>query len=455
MSLRNTANTTSTESPGRLPSAAAALGPIGHRRYLIAAGLGIIACLGYMDRVNFSVAGASLIKEFHLTTGEFGLATSIFSWAYVVFLIPFGILADKRGSRLALPLAIIVWSLGAGLTGASVGFGTLIVARLLLGAGEAPVFPAGNTVVREWAPAKERGVFTGTLNAGTVVGPAIGAVVAAYLVFGLGWRGSFFVEGLFGIAVGIIWYLLYHKPQDAKWLSAKERDFILANREDTLTGSRTATAMSVWSMLRTRSIWGLMLAQGAAIYTSYMFLSFLPLFLETQRHLQVLSSGWATGLTYGIAAVGSVVVARFSDRLLKRSDVLKGGRRKAVALVMLLTLPMLALPFATSVPLLIVLVSWVLIMDTAAITLNWTLASDLIADKASTARAFALVGVGGNVFGLLAPIVTGYLVGGTGNYDVPFIVAAGLLVAGAVITFTMSTRVLQPRTIADSEAEAR
>jgi ACS family glucarate transporter-like MFS transporter len=105
--------------------------------------------------------------------------------------------------------------------------------------------------------------------------------------------------------------------------------------------------------------------------------------------------------------------------------------------------------------LLIVLVSWVLIMDTAAITLNWTLASDLIADKASTARAFALVGVGGNVFGLLAPIVTGYLVGGTGNYDVPFIVAAGLLVAGAVITFTMSTRVLQPRTIAESEAEAR
>ncbi len=431
----------STRTPGA-PVIDRVAAAVGRRRYVIAVALCIVTCLGYMDRVNFSVAGKSIIDAFHLTTGDFGLVTSIFSWAYLVLMIPFGILADRTGSRFTLPLAIIVWSVGAGATGLAVGFGTLMTARLLLGAGEAPTFPAGNMVVREWAPVKERGAFTGAFNAGTVVGPAVGSVVAAYLVVGIGWRESFFIQGAFGLLVGIVWYLVYRKPEEARWLRPAERDFILANRDTATPADTGVKPMGVWSLLRVPSVWGLMITQGTAVYTSYMFLSFLPLFLQTQRGLAVLSSGWATGLTYGIAAVGSVLVAWLSDRLLKRSAVLRGGRRKAVALIMVLTLPMLALPFVTSVPLLIVLVSWVLIMDTAAITLNWTLTNDLIVDKSASGRAFSLTGVGGNVFGLLAPIVTGYLVDATGSYTVPFFVAAGLLVAGAIITLTLSKRPL-------------
>ncbi|GHH72483.1 MFS transporter [Streptomyces sulfonofaciens] len=418
----------------------------GRRRYVIALVLGLVVCLGYMDRVNFSVAGDEVIKAFGLSTGEFGLATSIFNWAYVVVLIPVGIIADRRGARLVLALSVIVWSLGALFTGLAVGMGTLIVARLLLGAGESSTFPAGNLAVREWAPAKERGIFTGTLNAGTVVGPAVGAVVAAYLVVELGWRGSFLVEGGAGLLVGVIWYLAYNSPERTRWLRPGERAMILAEREGAATAEEKppTAAMSIGGLLRTRTVWGLMITQGCGVYTSYLFLSFLPLYLVTERHLKILSSGWVTGLTYGIAAVGSVIAARISDRALRKAEVRRGGRRKAVACVMLLTLPLLALPWITSTAGVIALISWVLIMDTAAITLNWALTSDLIVDKASSGRAFALTGVGGNVFGLLAPIVTGYLVDWTGSYTVPFLVAGGLLLVGAGVTWTMSKRPLQP-----------
>ncbi|HET6504902.1 MAG TPA: MFS transporter [Amycolatopsis sp.] len=426
-----TETTATTTSPGR-------------RRYLIALVLGLVACLGYMDRVNFSVAGSQIIKAFGLSTGEYGLATSIFNWAYVLVLIPVGIIADRRGARLVLALSIVAWSVGALMTGTAVGMSTLIIARLLLGGGESTVFPVGNIVVREWAPARERGIFTGTLNAGTVVGPAIGAVVAAYLVVALGWRGSFFVEGAVGILVGVLWYLVYNTPEKTKWLRAGEREMILSERESSTGKQPSAAPMSIGRLLRTRTVWGLMITQGCAVYTSYLFLSFLPLYLVTERGLKILSSGWVTGVTYGIAALGSVVAARMSDRALKRSDVLKGGRRKSVATVLLLTLPLLTLPLITNTYLVIALISWVLIMDTAAITLNWALTSDLIVDKASSGRAFALTGVGGNLFGLLAPIVTGYLVDWTGSYSVPFMVAAGLLVVGAVATWTMSKRAMQP-----------
>jgi len=430
MSLPEVAESRSTAGP---------LARIGRRRYAIAVALGLIACLGYMDRVNFSVAASHIIEEFGLTTGDFGLATSVFSWAYLLFLIPIGILADKKSSRFMLAIAIIVWSVGAGMTGLALGVGTLIIARLILGAGESPNFPVGNLVVREWAPAKERGAFTGALNAGTVVGPAIGAVVAAYLIVSVGWRGSFLILGAFGVIVGLIWFTVYRRPEDAKWLSAGERDFILATRGSAATVT-LEKPMGILRLLRTRAIWGLMLTQGTAVYTSYLFLSFLPLYLQSERGLAILSSGWVTGLIYAIAAVGSIVAAIISDRLLRKSDVSRGGRRKAVAIILLLALPLLALPFITDITMIIVLVSWVLILDTAAITLNWALASDLITDKASSARAFALVAVGGNVFGLLAPIVTGYLVDWTGNYTVPFIVAALLLLVGAASTLFLANK---------------
>jgi MFS family permease len=247
-----------------------------------------------------------------------------------------------------------------------------------------------------------------------------------------------------GVLVGAIWYLVYNSPEKTRWLRSAERAMILTEREGSVTGQPSTTPMSIGRLLRTRTVWGLMITQGCGVYTSYLFLSFLPLYLVTERHLKILSSGWVTGLTYGIAAVGSVIAARISDRALRKSEVLKGGRRKAVAAVLLLTLPLLALPWITSTPLVIALISWVLIMDTAAITLNWALTSDLIVDKASSGRAFALTGVGGNVFGLLAPIVTGYLVDWTGSYTVPFLVAGGLLLVGAAVTWTMSKHTLQP-----------
>lgn len=435
------------------PSAVgAAIGSVGRRRYYIALALGLVACLGYMDRVNFSVAAPHIIQQFHLSNGEYGIATSIFNWAYVVFLIPVGIFANKTSTRFGLMLAIVVWSIGAGMTGLALGLGTLVAARLIMGAGEAPVFPVGNIVVREWAPSKDRGLFTGVLNAGTVVGPAVGAVVAAYLIVSLGWRGSFILQGIVGLVVALIWYLVYKSPEKTRWLGEPERAYILANRESALPSAAQSARMSIGALLRTRSIWGLMIAQGCSVYTSYVFLSFLPLYLIQARHLQILSSGWVTGVTYGVAAIGSVILARISDRLLRKSDILRGGRRKTVAAVMILSLPILALPAVTNVGLIIALVSYVLIMDTAAITLNWTLASDLIVDKPSSGRVFALTGVGGNLFGLAAPIVTGFIVDATDSYVVPFIVCAALLLVGAAATMMLSRRPIQPAAIAEKVA---
>jgi len=413
------------------------------RRLAIAVGLLFIMTLGYADRVNVSVAAPHIIDEFGLSKGQFGIVSSAFNWTYALLLIPVGTLADKVGTRLLLPLSIVVWSLGAGLTGASVGLVTLLAARLLMGAGESPVYPGGNLVVREWAPATERGFFTGMLNAGSLAGPAIGAVVAAYLVTSVGWRESFFILGGFGVVVGIVWFVVYDTPEKSKWLTPDERDHILATREVATSGA-DQVPMRLGSLLRTQTIWGLMVTQGCAVYTNYLFLSFLPLYLVDTRGLEDLGAGWVTGVTYGIAAVGSLGVAVLSDRALRGKDVRTGVRRRSVVTTLLMAAPLLALPWVSNIALIVVLISWVLVFVFSAITLNYALAGDLTVDKRSAGRVFALVTLGGNLFGLLAPIVTGYLVDGTGSYTLPFVVAVVLLGIGAVASARLSRRTLQP-----------
>ncbi len=392
---------------------------------------------------NRAAAASDIKAAFNLSTGDFGLASSAFSWAYLALLIPFGILADRVSSRIMITIALVVWSIGAGGTGLAVGIVSLFVARLVLGAGESPTFAVVPLSVREWAPAKERGFFTGAFNAGTAFGPALGAVLCAYLVVSIGWRGSFLVMGAVGLIVGLIWWLAYRKPEDAKWLSKGERDYIIATRGGDQADASPVQPMSIGRLLRSRTLWGLMLTQGAAVYTSYLFLSFLPLYLQQERGLAVLSSGWVTGIIYVITAVGSIVVATASDRIVKGVHLAGGARRKVVVAVMLLSLPLVVLPWVTDTTLIVILVAWVLTMDTTAITLNWALASDLIKDKASGGRSFSLVAVGGNTFGLLAPIVTGYLVDFTGSYTVPFLVAAALMVVGAGASWFMANRPLQ------------
>jgi len=448
MSIVGTNEMANPQESSSVPQEAAAANGVtttqmGRRRYVIAFALLLLAMLSYIDRINISVAAPAILKEFDLSTGQLGLALSAFFWTYTLLLIPFAWLSDRYGTRLIIPIGIVVWSMGAAATGFAGGLVTLLIARLLLGVGESPVFPAGNLVVREWAPAKERGRFTAIFNAGSLIGPAVGAVLAGYLVISFGWRASFIILAVLGFLGAAVWLLVYRTPEQASWISTSERDSILTGREASEDGRGDRSPMSIRALLRMTTTWGLMITQGCAVYTQYLFLSFLPLYLVNQRGLKVFGAGYMTGIIYGIAVLGSVAVAYVSDKVLRSAQVSHGDRRKVVVCTLVLGVVLLAVPYVNSIPAVVVLVAWTLTMITAAITLNFALAGDLTVDKSSAGRVFGLVTLGGNIFGLTAPIVTGYLVEGTKSYAVPFAVAALLLLVGALVSWFMVRRPLQ------------
>jgi len=154
--------------------------------------------------------------------------------------------------------------------------------------------------------------------------------------------------------------------------------------------------------------------------------------LQAERGISMAKSGWLTSLPYFGAVVLTVLLGRISDSRLSPEAVQSGGRRRMVAGMMLVASVILLAPFVTNVYLILLLIMVALSGVATTIGLNIALLSDLLRSAGDAGRATGLLILGGNVFGILAPIVTGYLVQSTGNYDYAFVVAGALLLCGAL-----------------------
>ncbi|KXU94141.1 MFS transporter [Caballeronia megalochromosomata] len=411
-----------------------------YRRGWIALFLFSLSMINYMDRIALSIAATPIAREFQLSAVGMGYLFSSFIWSYALFLIPMGILIDRFGTKRMAGVGIFVWSAATALTGAANSFGSLLLARLVMGAGESVSNPVGAKVIRQWIPATERGMVTSMFNSGSYAGPAICSVILGALVALYGWRMSFVIAGGIGFVWLAAWLLFFNSPEKAKWLKADERDKILRERDSKSSASSTASSESsgLLSLMRTPTLWGLALTQGCNVYTQYLFLTWLPSYLQASRHLSISHTGLFSAVPYAAAVVLCIVVGRLSDQYLKRSGVGTGRRRNAVALSMLSGAAILAVPFTSNLSVLLLVFSVTLTGIASTTSLNFALLNDLLPNSRDVAKAMAFVVVGGNLFGMIAPIATGYVIAATGSYDWAFGIAGLLLLAGATIVLTMT-----------------
>src|SRR5258708_16010572 len=140
---------------------------------------------------------------------------SSFLWTYLVFLIPMRYAADRLGGGAITYATLGLWSIAGIWTGLATSYASLFASRLVLGVGESASYPSGGKIIREWAPATERGVATAFLNSGAYAGLSVGSIVVAWLITGFGWRESFLITGAMGLALAAPWFLFYRPPQPA------------------------------------------------------------------------------------------------------------------------------------------------------------------------------------------------------------------------------------------------
>ena len=201
------------------------------KRFYIAALLFLNLFINFMHRINLSVAAPAIAKDFGWDAGKMGLLFSSYQWTYCLFLLLWGWMSDRIGTRWVNGLSVTIWSIAGILTGVATTFGGMLATRLALGGGEAASFPTSAKVVRQWFPASERGLATAIFNAGTFAGPAFSAPLVAWLLLKEGWRVSFMITGSLGFIWVILWLKFFRAPSQCSWLPEEERNYILSQTD--------------------------------------------------------------------------------------------------------------------------------------------------------------------------------------------------------------------------------
>ena len=412
-----------------------------NRRVLIFVLMFFLATINYVDRVVLSVSATPIAKEFGITPVQLGYLFSSFLWLYVICLVPMGMIVDKFGTRAVNAAGIGLWSIATALTGFAPGFSTLIASRVLMGVGESTTYPAAGRVIREWIPMRERALFAAIFNGGAYFGPAVGGLVLSSLVASAGWRTAFFVCAAIGFVWLAAWLIWFRLPEQATWLSSEERAMILRERGgNSGPADAAAPSLGIGGLLASTSMLGLMLTQGCAVYTQYLFLTWLPNYLQAERGMSMLKSGALMALPFLGAVILTTLIGKLSDTLLTEETIRTGGRRRMAALSMLGGSLILLTPLVGNVYVILFLIMIALSGVASTVAMNIALVSDLLRSSADAGRATGLLILGGNIFGILAPIVTGYVIQTTGNFDYAFVVAGGLLVIGALAVFTLARK---------------
>jgi MFS family permease len=320
------------------------------KRFWIALMLFSLAMINYIDRVTLSFAAAPIAKEFDLSPVALGYLFSSFLWTYTLFLIPAGMLVDRFGAKRVAGFGIGLWSAATAATGIAWNFPILLATRLAMGAGEATSNPAGARVVREWIPASERGVTNAVFNSGSYAGPALCALVAGPIIAGFGWPFLFFAAGGIGFLWLLCWLTWFAPPEEAAWLGEEERQKILNERgaKKVDFGASSPKTGLIGLLRKGPTLWGLALTQGCNVYSQYLFLTWMPSYLQNAKGLTIAKTGFYAAIPYAIAVVLCIIVGRISDRLLK-GDVGGGKRRYMIAFAMLLAAVILFAPWVDSV----------------------------------------------------------------------------------------------------------
>ncbi len=414
------------------------------KRTLIALFLFSLTAINYIDRLALSMAARPIAREFDLSPVALGYLFASYLWAYVLISIPMGMLVDRFGARRTAAVGIAVWSAATAVTGLGVNYLMLMSSRFVMGGGEAVTNPCGARVIREWFPAAERGTVNAVFNAGAFAGPALSALIVGYLIQVAGWRLAFVGAGCIGLIWLLAWQRWYGAPEDVSWLPAQERSVITSMRGMRSAGlADRAGASGLAELMRHRTMWGLALIGGADAYCSYLFLSWLPSYLQTARHLSLGTTSLYTAVPYVTAFVISISVAQISDRFLKGGNVTSGRRRFFIAGSSLVAATLIAaVPFANSAPLLLGMIG----VSIGCIATNtsqvFALTSDLLPNPKDIGKAMGFEVAAANVIGFMSPIITGHVIGLTGSFNTAFVIAGMMMLVGASSALFVANRAI-------------
>jgi ACS family D-galactonate transporter-like MFS transporter len=384
------------------------------RLWIVLGLLVVSGFLNYVDRANLSVGATDIQKELHLSNYDLGLLGSAFFWTYALFqlLAIAGWLVDRFNVCIVLAIGFFIWSGATAVTGLAGVFGVVFALRLLLGMGESVAYPSYSRILANNFPEHHRGLANALIDAGTKGGPALGTLLGGLLMATYGWRPFFIALG-FGSLLWLLPWLIW-MPR-GKGVSAHE------HRGD---------VPSTMSILRQRPAWFSALGLFCSNYFWYFLITWLPAYMEKERHFPKAKMAVFGSLSFLAVAISSVACGWLSDRWIARGGTPTRVRKTFAGVG--LTFSTIILPVAIvrddniAMPLLILAC-----LSFGGYTSNIFAITQTLAGPRAAGKWTGLQNGVGNLAGVAAPWLTGWLVQQTGQFYLAFVVAATIVLASA------------------------
>jgi MFS family permease len=379
--------------------------------------LGMI--IAYVSRSALAVPLAlpEFIRSFHLSITDRGVLNSAFFWTYAVLQIPAGWVVDRYGVKFPYFLGFTIWCLASASTALTRSIPQLIVVQVVLGAGQAVVAPASYRWIRYHFVEKERGLAVGLYMTGTKIGPAVGAPLAAWLIGMYDWRVMFVLIGLGGLVWLVPWLLLVANDDRQIERAAVKKDGTLP--------------IPFGRVMASPVIWGTIVASFCYMYFVYFCMTWMPAYFMERRHLSLGKMGLYTFFSFGGMAIVATLAGWAADRLIGRGHNPVTVRKWFTIAGFSIATTELIGARATSLETALVF-AVVSLSGLGLATANyWALTQTLI-PGAAIGRISGIQNCACSVAGIVAPILTGWLLQKTGSYEAPMMAVLVALLAGVL-----------------------
>jgi ACS family tartrate transporter-like MFS transporter len=396
--------------------------------------------VSFLDRVNVGFAAFTMNKAIGLSPVAYGLGGGLFFIGYFLFEVPSNLILYHVGVRVWIARVMVTWGIASACSAFVSGPHSFYALRFLLGVAEAGFFPGIILYLSLWFPARYRAMAAASFMAAAPISTAIGSPISGALMelprfAGLSnWQWLYLIEAAPAVVLGfVVLKVLTDKPEDAAWLAAEEREWLVERLESerTRAAARNGSELtSVWRALcdlRVLALSLIYLGTSAGLYTLGLW---APLILR-QYKFSSIETGWINALPSVVAVLGMTLWARHSDQTLERKwhivipcasaclgFIWAGSTHTAMGVICALVVVNVGIS-AAKAPL-------------------WAMAATFMSG-AGAAAGIAMINSIGNLGGFIGPYTIGWIKGKTGSYT------GGLYMVGLTLALSSALTLLLSR----------
>jgi len=396
----------------------------------------ILICLmygiTYIDRVNVSTASSVFKQELRLSNTQVGLVFSAFAYPYLLFQVIGGWVSDRFGARRALTISAIIWASATLLTGLVGSLAAMLFARVMLGFGEGATFPTATRAMSDWTPPGQRAFAQGITHSCARIGNALTPPLVVWLIALVTWRGSFVVLGIVSMLWAIAWGRYFRdNPSDHAAITSGELETL--PRYSSRAEKKKDPVP--WLLLSRRML------PVTAVYfcygwTLWLYLAWIPQFFLHSYNLDLKKSALFSAGVFFAGVVGDTLGGVISDRIFEKTGSREKARRNLVVIGFLCSLAfMLPIVFVHNLNMAALCLSSAFFFAEFTIGPMWAIPMDITPKFSGSASG--LMNTGSALAAILSPIVFGYIIDKTGNWELPFLGSIGLLFLGSLMAFWM------------------